>query len=77
MISQLKNWTFTIRSQETGEIEILARDVCTEHSEWVHRQLGTSSESELQHFLDQLEVLAYIECSGGPDSRDDFGVGIE
>ena len=41
-----------ITNFQTGVTEKLVRDVCHDHPAWVHGQLGTGSESELQGFLD-------------------------
>jgi len=60
-----------IRNFQTGEIEALSRDVSDTHSEWVHDQLGTESESELQGFLDQCSLAEYAD---NPDNADNCGV---
>jgi len=41
-----------IKNLETGEIIIISRDVRATHPAWVHEQMGTESESELQAALD-------------------------
>ena len=46
----------TIRRHGTDEIAIISRDVCTTNPRWIHEQLGTASESELQICLDSLNV---------------------
>lgn len=55
----------------TGETERLVRDVCHEHSAWVHGQCGTGSESELQGFLDCTDLG---EFQARPYEEDVFGV---
>lgn len=44
--------TTTITNLKTGEVANIARSVTTIHPEWIHDQLGTKSEAELQHYLD-------------------------
>lgn len=39
----------------------LYRDACAVHPDWVHRQLETTSEIELQSVLDQLSAADFIE----------------
>lgn len=46
----------TIRNKDTGEVAIIRRGICTAHPAWVHAQCGTSSEAELQRYLDGLNV---------------------
>lgn len=61
----------TITNHKTGETIDLARDVCTTHPQWVHDQLGTSSEAELQLCLDQYNVSDWYDKDGkhlGPDT---------
>lgn len=62
----------TIRNHETGEIIAIDRDVRTVHPAWVHDQLGTTCESELQHAMDQCYVGAYAD-----GMRDESGVLIQ
>ena len=45
-----------ITNAHNGEVCPISRDVCTVHPAWVHEQLGTASESELQDCLDALNV---------------------
>lgn len=50
---------FIIRRHNGIETARLSRDVRDEHPAWVHEQLGTESESQLQSFLDQCDPFAY------------------
>ena len=43
----------------------LQRDVCHQHPSWVHNQMGTSSESELQAVLDFVDLDTLI--NGDPE----------
>lgn len=61
----------TITNLKTGEFCDAARDVRAGHPDWVHQQLGTESEEELQGFLDQYSAEA---VGKGPDV---FGVSME
>jgi hypothetical protein len=55
--------TMTITSHTSGETLTLSRDVRTVHPAWVHEQMGTETEAELQDVLDQ-----YAGAEGlGPD----------
>lgn len=60
-----------IRNLKTGETTSLSRDVRDVHPEWVHEQLGTESESELQGFLDNCSMEEFLLCL---DTPDDCGV---
>ena len=62
----------TIRHHETGEIIAIDRDVRTVHPAWVHDQLGTTCESELQDGLSQCHVDDYAD-----GVRDECGILIE
>lgn len=60
----------TITDRETGAVARIDRSVTTQHPQWVHGQLGTESESELQHYLDQCSVDDWYDANGrnlGPD----------
>ncbi len=58
--------TYRIRNHATDETEILSRDVRHTHSEWVHEQMGTETESELQDALSQYRAA---DMRGkGPDA---------
>ena len=48
-----------ITNSETGELLGISRDVTTVHPDWVHQQCGTSTEKELQAFLDGLNALSW------------------
>lgn len=58
---------FVIRNRRTGKTESLVRDVRHAHSDWVHAQMGTESESELQYVLDNLHADDY---AGGAEDQD-------
>jgi len=45
-----------ITHMKTGAVWPISRDVCTDHPAWVHEQLGTASESELQAILDGMNI---------------------
>ena len=62
----------TIRHHETGEIIAIDQDVRTVHPAWVHDQLGTTCESELQDGLSQCHVDDYAD-----GVRDECGILIE
>ena len=49
----------------------LYRDVTASHPQWVHDQIGTESESELQLFLDGCEQGEYMR---NPGQADDAGI---
>ena len=63
---------FTIKNHVDGEIVRLERDVATEHPDWVHQQMATKSESELQNFLDQISDADYAG-----KGRDICGIGFD
>jgi len=60
-----------IRNNQTGEVESISRDVRHTHSDWVHAQCGTESESELQDMLSQMSLS---EFAANPDSEDSCGI---
>ncbi len=64
------NYKITITKHGTGETVPIFRDVCTTHPKWVHDQCGTSSEVELQTYLDGLNVTDWYEDGKhlGPDT---------
>lgn len=51
------------RNVPDGETIILSRDVRDQHPDWVHEQLGTESESELQAVLDSIDPALYLDGS--------------
>jgi hypothetical protein len=63
---------------KTGEVIPVARDVATEHPDWVHQQCGyepdcgVSREVALQGMLDQ---ISYEDYRG--KGRDNCGLGVE
>ena len=61
-----------IRNFETDEIAALDRDVRTNHPAWVHAQLGTTSESELQLFLDNCMLDEFIHAANREDAAGVF-----
>lgn len=48
--------TITITNRQTGKVATIHRSVTTAHPDWIHAQLGTASESALQHYLDGCHV---------------------
>ena len=59
------NVQWTIRSFETGKVVPVYGSVAVKHPDWVHAQLGTKNEIELQLVLDQLsadDFLRHGEC---------------
>ena len=65
----MKSYSITITSHKTGEVAAIHRDVTITHPQWIHEQCGTSSESELQACLDQLNVSDWYKDGKhlGPD----------
>jgi hypothetical protein len=59
----------TITNKSTGETIRISRNVCDTHPAWVHDQCGTASESELQAFLDAMNVEDWYRAGKhlGPD----------
>ena len=72
----------TIRSLEDPTLTAtLVRDVCHVHPQWVHDQLGTGSESELQSFLDSTSIDEYLDVASllkrwqePAEAADDLGI---
>lgn len=65
-------FSLKIRSNEDSNITAdLYRDVTSTHPAWVHEQIGTESESELQRFLDGCEQGEYMR---NPDQADEAGI---
>ena len=58
-----------------GRLLTIHRDVCHNHPDEVHAALGTESESDLQHFLDNVYYDHYFTEAGytGPDNS---GLGL-
>lgn len=54
--------TFLIRNLTNGELMQLIRDVHHNHPAWIHEQLGTTSEDELQRKLAELSVTRFIRA---------------
>ncbi|MBM4200319.1 MAG: hypothetical protein FJ189_03425 [Gammaproteobacteria bacterium] len=63
-----------IRNHTTGETAALVRDVCHHHPNWVHAQIGTDTESELQNVLDGLIDSEY---AAHPYQCDECGIYAE
>jgi hypothetical protein len=65
--------TLSIRNlSNPDQTALLVRDVNHYHPDWVHIQLGTSYESELQHFLDGIHEDEFAENVGQPDASGVF-----
>lgn len=60
-----------LHAHETNQIATIRRDVSHNHPAWVHEQLGTSSEVELQSVLDGINVSEFYGAKGhrGPDEN--------
>lgn len=69
--------TMTITHRETGETIELSRSVRDQHPAWVHEQLGTSTEAELQDTLSQYRVSDYYGRDGRHLGADGQGVSLE
>ena len=63
----------TIKNLEIGEIITIDRSVTTTHPAWVHTQLGTETEGELQDCISQFNLADFYrgETHLG---RDEYGV---
>ncbi len=68
--------TTTIHNHRTGEVEPLIRDVGHDHPQWIHDQLNTNNESELQRFLDCMNVEDFYGIHGCHMGPDRFGVSL-
>lgn len=60
-----------IQNHQTGEIARLDRDGRTVHPAWVHDQLGTDAESDLQYVLDECDLYEFAKR---PGQRDEAGI---
>lgn len=58
---------FSIKNHTTGKIIRLSGDVRSCHPQWVHDQMGTETESDLQHALDQYCYDDFVDTPGTPD----------
>lgn len=67
----------TITNLKTGETILVDRSVTTEHPEWVHQQLGTQNESNLQRALDGYNVSEWYDSSGKYLGADVCGLSME
>lgn len=63
-----------ITSKLTGAVELISRSVTDTHAQWVHDQLGSSSETELQAMLDQLSVDDWYDAAGDHRGQDVCGI---
>lgn len=63
----------TITNHTTGETITINRDVTHAHPVWVHEQLGTESESDLQALMDQYNLHDYYSV-GRHLPADAYGV---
>ena len=66
----------TITNKTSGETIALARDVCAVHPEWVHAQLETRSEGELQDALSQYHVEEFFDSDGHHLGPDECGISL-
>lgn len=53
-----------IRNRESGEIFPLLAEAQGAHPDWVHRQCGTASESDLKALVERLDVAGFIREGG-------------
>lgn len=65
-----------ITNLETGEQVTIARDVTSTHPQWVHDQLGTSNETELQRLLDNLNVEDWYGSDDSHLGDDEYGLAM-
>lgn len=65
-----------ITNTKTREIITICRNVTATHPMWVHDQLGTSSEAELQQCLDQMSVDDWYDSRGEHLGDDVCGVSM-
>lgn len=65
-----------ITNLTTAETITIARDVTVTHPQWVHDQLGTESESELQDSLSNWSLSDYYDRSGDHKGADEYGVSM-
>lgn len=63
----------TITNKQTGERISIARNVAVIHPAWVHEQLGTESEADLQTCLDQFSLSDYYDGETHKGA-DEYGV---
>lgn len=64
-----------IRNKTTRELSPLWLDASYAHPAWVHEQLGTRSESELQNMAQQLDLAQYLLV--GPNNEDASGIFVD
>lgn len=66
-----------ITNLATAETIPISRDVTATHPQWVHDQLGTESESELQDSLSNWSLSDYYsDRSGEHLGADEYGVSL-
>lgn len=68
MTAEKEHVYVTIERKDDGKVIQIHRDVCTTHPAWVHEQMGTHSEGELQAALDSYNAADYAgkgrDCDG-------------
>lgn len=70
------NVVATITNDATGKTTTLRRSVTHSHPQWVHAQLGTDSETELQGFLDAVNPANWYDNDGAHQGDDESGVSV-
>jgi len=70
------NTIITITNKKNGEMAPIKRDVCASHPAWVHAQLGTKSEIDLQATLDGMHVNDWYDSDGEHLGDDADGVSL-
>lgn len=65
-----------ITNAQTKETTKIFRTVDRIHPEWIHEQIGTKSEAELQNYLDTLRADNYYDANGNHLGPDVDGVSI-
>lgn len=65
-----------ITNLTTKETISITRNVTIIHPQWVHEQLGTESESELQDSLSNWSLAEYYDRSGDHKGADEYGVNL-
>jgi hypothetical protein len=65
---------YVVRLHVAGEVYPIHRDVTSEHPRAVHAALGTTSETELQQYLDDCRVADYYGDDGKHLGPDDSGL---
>ena len=60
----------------SGEVHDLSRDVCHIHPPCVHEAIGTASEEEIQHALDNADYDDWFDRDGAYRGPDKCGLGL-